>query len=62
MEENGTELWEQEADPMTGNNREMLNHAPFQFEDVPYTTNTYLLAEGLDENGNVCLLYTSSMM
>ena len=53
MEENGTELWEQEADPMTGNNREMLNHAPFQFEDVPYTTNTYLLAEGLDENGNV---------
>ena len=52
------QLWQDEASPMTGKNRELLNHAPFQFENVPYASNSYIQAEGLDADGNVIAEHT----
>lgn len=49
----GEELWSETKTPMTGKNRELLNHAPFEFLDVPYTAGSYLVAEGLDAEGTV---------
>lgn len=51
---NGEEvIWSQEQAPMTGKNREMLNHAPFQFLDVPYQAGTKLVAEGMNQEGTI---------
>ena len=47
------EVWSKEQTPMTGKNREMLNHAPFQFLDVPYQVGTKLVAEGMDKEGKI---------
>lgn len=49
----GEVIWSEEREPMTGKNRELLPHAPFEFLDVPYETGTYLIAEGMDELGQV---------
>ncbi len=47
------EVWSEEKTPMTGNNRELLAHPPFEFLNVPYQTGTKLVAEGMDANGKV---------
>lgn len=55
---NGETLWSEERAPMTGKNREMLRHAPFEFLDVPYTSGSYLVGEGFDQDGNVIATQT----
>lgn len=51
--EDGTEIWSETHSPMTGKNRELLPHAPFEFLKVPYTSGSHLEGEGYDADGNL---------
>lgn len=46
-------VWSEEKSGMTGSNRELLPHAPFEFLNVPYQTGTRLVAEGMDKDGKI---------
>lgn len=51
----GTELWTQTHNPMNDKTAGLLDHPPYQFENVPYTAGSYLKAEGLSSSGDVVL-------
>ena len=49
----GKTLWSQEHSPIQEKTAGNLEHPPFFFENVPYTSGSYLKAEGYDSQGNV---------
>lgn len=51
MSADGTQLWTQTKAPVDNLNRDLLPHAPFEFEQVPYTAGSYLVATGYTGEG-----------
>lgn len=51
----GNLLWTKTNTPITYKTASYLDHPPFEFKDVPYTTGSYLKAEGLDSLDKVIM-------